>query len=254
MGNERIVFSEYLPEFEFYLVNMIDKKAVTGQMVNAKAVTLTIMAIVAISLVIVFLITRRMTQSLRVLVEQMSSIPTSGFDHHVDVANSSYEVKELGNAFNFMLDALHDYVDRLMETQKQQRNAELAALQMQINPHFCIIRWLRSNFWCSRATRKKPRVRLTRSYRSCKIRSAIFTPPSLCGRNSRRSSIMCILIMCDTERKSASITLWSRIAWIITCPSSFFSLLLRMHSSTHSTSRRGKNSDHDCRSGRPACV
>lgn len=136
MGNERIVFSEYLPEFEFYLVNMIDKKAVTGQMVNAKAVTLTIMAIVAISLVIVFLITRRMTQSLRVLVEQMSSIPTSGFDHHVDVANSSYEVKELGNAFNFMLDALHDYVDRLMETQKQQRNAELAALQMQINPHF----------------------------------------------------------------------------------------------------------------------
>ena len=54
MGNERIVFSEYLPEFEFYLVNMIDKKAVTGQMVNAKAVTLTIMSIVAISLVIVF--------------------------------------------------------------------------------------------------------------------------------------------------------------------------------------------------------
>ena len=31
MGNERIVFSEYLPEFEFYLVNMIDKKAVTDR-------------------------------------------------------------------------------------------------------------------------------------------------------------------------------------------------------------------------------
>ena len=45
-----------------------------------------------------------MTQSLRVLVEQMSNIPTSGFDHHVDVANSSYEVKELGNAYNYMLD------------------------------------------------------------------------------------------------------------------------------------------------------
>ncbi|OMD89897.1 hypothetical protein BSK49_11075 [Paenibacillus odorifer] len=136
MGNERVVFSEYLPEFDVYLVNLIDKKAVTGQMVNAKAVSLTIMAIVAISLIIVFLITRKMTKSLRVLVEQMSSIPKGGFDNHVDVATSSYEVKELGNAFNFMLDSLHDYVDRLMETQKQQRNAELAALQMQINPHF----------------------------------------------------------------------------------------------------------------------
>ncbi|WP_340009347.1 histidine kinase [Paenibacillus sp. FSL K6-0276] len=136
MGNERVVFSEYLPEFDFYLVNLIDKKAVTGQMVNAKAVSLTIMAIVAISLIIVFLITRKMTKSLRVLVKQMSSIPTGEFDNHVDVTNSSYEVKELGNAFNFMLDSLHDYVDKLMETQKQQRNAELAALQMQINPHF----------------------------------------------------------------------------------------------------------------------
>ncbi|WP_339315107.1 sensor histidine kinase [Paenibacillus sp. FSL R10-2734] len=136
MGNERIVFSEYLPEFNFYLVNLIDKNAVTGQMVNAKAVSLTIMAIVAISLIIVFLITRKMTKSLRVLVKQMSSIPTGGFDNHVIVEKSSYEVKELGNAFNFMLDSLHDYVVRLMETQKQQRNAELAALQMQINPHF----------------------------------------------------------------------------------------------------------------------
>lgn len=64
-----------MPEFDVYLVNLIDKKAVTGQMVNAKAVSLTIMAIVAISLIIVFLITRKMTKSLRVLVEQMSSIP-----------------------------------------------------------------------------------------------------------------------------------------------------------------------------------
>lgn len=77
----------------------------------------------------------------------------------MDVATSSYEVKELGNAFNFMLDSLHDYVDRLMETQKQQRNAELAALQMQINPHFYTIHWLLSNFWCNRVTKKKQLAR-----------------------------------------------------------------------------------------------
>ncbi|WP_422657779.1 sensor histidine kinase [Paenibacillus sp. EC2-1] len=136
MGNEVIMFSEYLPELDMYLVNQIDKKAVIGQMINAKAVTLTIMAIVAISLIIVFLITRKMTKSLRTLVEQMSNIPHSKFNNHVDITNSSYEVRELGNAFNFMLDSLQDYVEQLVETQKQQRHAELAALQMQINPHF----------------------------------------------------------------------------------------------------------------------
>lgn len=135
-GNEVIVLSEYLPEFRFYLVNLIDKQAAIGQMVNAKAVFLTTLAIVAISLVIVFLITRKMTRSLRLLVEEMSGVPMHGFDRRIDVAASGYEVRELGNAFNFMLDELNDYVNRLVETQKQQRNAELAALQMQINPHF----------------------------------------------------------------------------------------------------------------------
>lgn len=135
-GNEVVVLSEYLPEFRFYLVNLIDKQAAIGQMVNAKAVFLTTLAIVAISLVIVFLITRKMTRSLRLLVEEMSGVPMHGFDRRIDVAASGYEVRELGNAFNFMLDELNDYVNRLVETQKQQRNAELAALQMQINPHF----------------------------------------------------------------------------------------------------------------------
>ncbi|MEF2967970.1 sensor histidine kinase [Paenibacillus sp. M1] len=135
-GREAILLSEYLPELNFYLVNLIDKRAAIGQMVNAKAVTLTIMGIVAVSLIPVFLITRKMTKSLRVLVDQMSAVPFGGFDHYVDVTASSYEVRELGNAFNFMLEELNDYVNRLMETEKQQRNAELAALQMQINPHF----------------------------------------------------------------------------------------------------------------------
>ena len=35
-----------------------------------------------------------------------------------------------------MLDELHEYVEKLMKTQKKQRNAELEALQQQINPHF----------------------------------------------------------------------------------------------------------------------
>lgn len=35
-----------------------------------------------------------------------------------------------------MMDELQVYVERLIEAQKQQRHAELAALQQQINPHF----------------------------------------------------------------------------------------------------------------------
>ncbi len=57
------------------------------------------------------------------------------FDHYV-TETGSYETRQLAQAFNYMLDELHDYVEKLIQTQNKQRNAELAALQQQINPHF----------------------------------------------------------------------------------------------------------------------
>ena len=135
-GSEITVLSEYLPEFDFYLVNLLDRETAMGNMVNVKTMTLMIMSIVLLSLIVVYLITRKMTKSMRELVHRMSQIPTSGFNQRVDVSKSGYEVEELGNAFNYVLDELNVYVDRLVETQKEQRKAELAALEMQINPHF----------------------------------------------------------------------------------------------------------------------
>lgn len=135
-GSELTILSEYLPEFDFYLVNLLDRETAMGNMVNVKAITLVIMSIVLLSLIVVYLITRKMTKSMRGLVHHMSQIPTSGFNQRVDVSKSGYEVEELGSAFNYVLDELNVYVDRLVETQKEQRKAELAALQMQINPHF----------------------------------------------------------------------------------------------------------------------
>lgn len=135
-GSQLIVLSEYLPEFDLYLVNLLDKDKAMGDMVDVKAITLIIMSIVLLTLIVVYLITKKMTKSMRGLVRHMSQIPTTGFSQRVDVSKSGYEVEELGNAFNYVLDELNDYVDQLVETQKEQRKAELAALQMQINPHF----------------------------------------------------------------------------------------------------------------------
>jgi sensor histidine kinase YesM len=65
----------------------------------------------------------------------MSKITQRNFHNYITVTGS-FEFQELGHAYNYMLDELNDYVGQLVETQKEQRNAELAALQHQINPHF----------------------------------------------------------------------------------------------------------------------
>ncbi|MGE6573737.1 sensor histidine kinase [Paenibacillus sp. PCH8] len=135
MGQESIILSEYLPFYRFYLINVVDKDMAMGQLIDMKTVALICTAIVIGALVLVFLITSQITKSLRRLVKQMSNITKSDLDNYIPVSGS-YESRQLGHAYNYMLDELHDYVDQLVQTQHEQRNAELAALQSQINPHF----------------------------------------------------------------------------------------------------------------------
>ncbi|WP_223594424.1 sensor histidine kinase [Neobacillus bataviensis] len=135
MGKEQIITMEYLPSFDMFLFNIIDKQKAVGDLINKKAIVLISMGIVFAALIIVFLASRRVTNSLSKLVKQIGNAPKHNFHQYVAVTGT-YETRQIGNAFNSMLDELHDYVEQLVLAQKQQRNAELAALQQQINPHF----------------------------------------------------------------------------------------------------------------------
>lgn len=134
-GKEHIVLANALPSYDLYLVNLIDRSYTAGQIINIRQVALICLIIIAGALLVVFLISRRLTLSLTRLVRLMSTITKKDFGNYITVSGS-YEVRELSKAFNYMLDELNDYVRRLLETQKEQRNAELDALQRQINPHF----------------------------------------------------------------------------------------------------------------------
>jgi len=135
LGKEQIILMEYLPSLEMYMFNIIDKETVFGTLIDKKKIVLISMGIVFVALIIVFFASRRMTNSLSKLVKQIGSTSKHEFDKYVTVSGT-YETKQIGHAFNSMLDELHEYVDQLVVSQKNQRNAELAALQQQINPHF----------------------------------------------------------------------------------------------------------------------
>lgn len=135
LEREQIVLSEYLPSLDLYLVNLIDRKLVMDKIIDKKSIVLISILTASIASLLIYFISRRLTRSLTSLVNQINNIAKSNFDHYVTVSGS-YETKQVGTAFNFMLDELHEYVRELIATQKKQRNAELAALQQQINPHF----------------------------------------------------------------------------------------------------------------------
>ena len=135
MGEDQIIFTKYLPSLDLYLVNLIDKKTAINGLFNKKQIVLLSIGIVLVALVIVFLVSRRVTNSLSTLVKQIENTSKYNFDQYVSITGT-YETRQIGMAFNSMLDELHEYLEKLVLYQKEKRHAELAALQQQINPHF----------------------------------------------------------------------------------------------------------------------
>ncbi|WP_379153492.1 sensor histidine kinase [Paenibacillus sp. sgz5001063] len=153
-GTDSILIADYLSSYDFYIVNLIDKQTALGQMVDKKAVVLICSSIVIVALIIVFLISRKLTRSLTLLTRQMSKITHRNFHNYITVTGS-FEFQELGHTYNYMLDELNDYVARLVQTQKDQRQAELAALQHQINPHFLYNTLASVNFLVQQGSKDK---------------------------------------------------------------------------------------------------
>lgn len=134
-GKDHLIMIEYLPTFNLYLVNLIDKEAAFANIIDKKSIALICILFILLAIIIVFFASRSLTNSLSNLVKQIGNTPKNDFDHYIPVTGT-YETRQIGQAFNSMLDELHEYVNKIVLIQKQKRNAELAALQQQINPHF----------------------------------------------------------------------------------------------------------------------
>jgi len=135
LETDYLLMSQYLPTYDLFLVNLVDKNAVLDNLVNTKEILLISLGIVLLAVVVVFIISRRMTNSISRLVKQISTIAKHDFNMTV-VETGGYEAKKIANAFNSMLNELQEYVDLVVQAEQKQRSAELMALQHQINPHF----------------------------------------------------------------------------------------------------------------------
>ena len=80
-------------------------------------------------------VVRKTTRPINSLVNEMKKVTQGDFSRHIPV-KGNYEVRELATAFNYMLDGLDSYMEQIMTMEDEKREAEIRALQMQINPHF----------------------------------------------------------------------------------------------------------------------
>ena len=123
------------PFMEFKLMSMIDESALMAEINFLPPVLIFTFAISILLIGIVILLLRKYFTPLNVIVDHIPEIIKGDFDNPIKV-NSSGEIMELADAFNYMLDGLNNYVDNVVKLESEKKLSEIHALQMQINPHF----------------------------------------------------------------------------------------------------------------------
>lgn len=97
-----------------------------------------IVAIAAILLILLmtYLVIQKMLNRLVVLDKAMQQVETGNFQIRLEKDKYNDEISRMKRRFQQMADRLQDAIYEIVEREKAQSEAELRALQAQINPHF----------------------------------------------------------------------------------------------------------------------
>lgn len=88
-----------------------------------------------LSLVLSMYVSNILTSPIKKLLTSMRKVKNGNFKEKVDFKYSD-EIGMLGNEYNDMIDNINQLIDRVYKLQLQEKEAELKALEAQINPHF----------------------------------------------------------------------------------------------------------------------
>lgn len=119
-----------------YLVTVLSNQAATEAIDSIKKQMLTIYAIVAlIILIFIFPATRSITRRIFLLMNKMSQV-RQGRLNQLDISPSKDEVGQLIASYNYMINSVQELMNEQFKLGQEKNEAELKALQSQINPHF----------------------------------------------------------------------------------------------------------------------
>ncbi|MBE9914068.1 sensor histidine kinase [Paenibacillus donghaensis] len=90
---------------------------------------------VVFSFVITSSIIRKYSKKVQRIIRSMNRIGEGDLSTRIQMSGED-ELQQISQRFNDMGDRLEQYIDRMYASEIKQKNAELVALQSQINPHF----------------------------------------------------------------------------------------------------------------------
>ena len=128
--------SAAIDKTDWYMVNVLPKSSILSTIKTQRnylfiIVILTIIMAIILAAYLVKVINKRLFQ----VIDGMRQVPNGHLNNYIE-NDSSDEVVELIDNYNYMISKMSVLIDEQYKLGKEVKNAELKALQSQINPHF----------------------------------------------------------------------------------------------------------------------
>lgn len=118
------------------ILAIVNEYEILDQLSTYKASVGTILIVgVFFAFIVTYIVTRFLFKRIKVLLKMMKRVENGDFDSRVTETRND-EIGELISGFNHMTEKLEQILVELVEKETAQWEAELKALQAQINPHF----------------------------------------------------------------------------------------------------------------------
>ncbi|EPH96045.1 HAMP domain protein [Enterococcus faecalis 13-SD-W-01] len=122
---------------EYRILALLDRQKLTSETLKSLA-PLIVGVILLDNLLLLFLYQtfKRYSQQIEIIMHEMSETSKGNLDTRIDLDQTEYELRDLSEGINHMLDSLDRYVEDIYKLKIKQQDAHMRALQAQINPHF----------------------------------------------------------------------------------------------------------------------
>jgi two-component system sensor histidine kinase YesM len=120
------------------IIAVLDLDAIYRDISNQQRLTIVvILSTVALLLAIILFITDRLTRSISTVVAAMNVASAGDLSTRIEIGEDMpFEVERIAENFNSMIGKIGELICEVQSALTKQRNAEIAALEAQVNPHF----------------------------------------------------------------------------------------------------------------------
>lgn len=130
------VFFHQIGDTDAYAVLTLKNSDIVGDFSQSRTVMILLLSFSCAFLLILYMaFSNRMSAPTRKLKEAMEQVENGSLDVRVEL-NTKDEMEYVADGFNKMVEKLDDYINQVYVAQICQKDAELNALKMQIQPHY----------------------------------------------------------------------------------------------------------------------